>query len=167
VHASRIYNLARRMLSNEADVEDVTQEVLLRVVRKLDTFRGEAELTTGLHRVTVSAVLVRRRKQAVRACDRQQRVAAQRGRATVPKGAPADDEDALNHESWQFIERAIVRLPAPYRDAFVLADVHSLTNAEIGSLLKLSKAAVKSRIHRARLLLCDALAPYFARRSVG
>jgi RNA polymerase sigma-70 factor (ECF subfamily) len=85
----------------------------------------------------------------------------------VPKDAPAADENALNHESRQFIERAIVRLPAPYRDAFVLADVHNLTNAEIGSLLRLSKAAVKSRIHRARLLLCDALAPYFAGRSVG
>jgi RNA polymerase sigma-70 factor (ECF subfamily) len=144
----------------------VTQDVLLQVVRKLDTFRGDANLTTWLHRVTVNAVLVHRR-QAVRACERQQRVAAHRRRASVPKDAPAADEEALNHESRQLIERAIVELPATYRHAFVLADAHSITNAEIRSLLGLSKAAVKSRIHRARLLMCDALAPYFAERSVG
>src|SRR4051812_37622308 len=56
--APRVYNVARRMLGNEADAEDVTQEVLLQVVRKLDTFRGEAEITTWLHKVTVQAVRV-------------------------------------------------------------------------------------------------------------
>src|SRR5438445_13663130 len=54
-YAPRVYNLARRMLGNDADAEDVTQDVLLQVVRKLDTFRGEAALPTWLHRVTVNA----------------------------------------------------------------------------------------------------------------
>src|SRR6516162_8964788 len=62
----RVYNLARRMLGNDADAEDVTQDVLLQVVRKLDTFRGEANLTTWLHRVTVNAALAHRRKRANR-----------------------------------------------------------------------------------------------------
>src|SRR5262249_9985189 len=65
-HAPRIYNLARRILGNDADAEDVTQDVLLQVVRKLDTFRGEAALPTWLHRVTVNAALAHRRKRAVR-----------------------------------------------------------------------------------------------------
>src|SRR5436305_1921775 len=65
-HAPRVYNLARRMLGNDADAEDVTQDVLLRVVRKLDTFRGDANLTTWLHRVTVNAALEHRRKRATR-----------------------------------------------------------------------------------------------------
>src|SRR5438128_4815590 len=65
-HAPRVYNLARRMLGNDADAEDVTQDVLLQVVRKLDTFRGDASLTTWLHRVTVNAALARRRKRATR-----------------------------------------------------------------------------------------------------
>src|SRR5438132_13350215 len=63
-YAPRVYNLARRMLSNDADVEDVTQDVLLQVVRKLDTFRGESDFATWLHRVTVNAALVHRRKHA-------------------------------------------------------------------------------------------------------
>jgi RNA polymerase sigma factor (sigma-70 family) len=63
-HAPRVYNLARRMLGNESDAEDVTQDVMLQVVRKLDTFRGEAALSTWLHRVTVNAALAHRRKRA-------------------------------------------------------------------------------------------------------
>src|SRR5438874_3500189 len=65
-HAPRVYNLARRMLGNDADAEDVTQDVLLQVVRKLDTFRGDANITTWLHRVTVNAALAHRRKRATR-----------------------------------------------------------------------------------------------------
>src|SRR5215210_3263687 len=65
--APRVYNLARRMLGNDADAEDVTQDVLLQVVRKLDTFRGEAALPTWLHRVTVNAALAHREKRANRA----------------------------------------------------------------------------------------------------
>src|SRR5437868_1452059 len=65
-YAPRVYNLARRMLGNDADAEDVTQDVLLQVVRKLDTFRGEAAFPTWLHRVTVNAALAHRRKRAAR-----------------------------------------------------------------------------------------------------
>src|SRR5271170_547730 len=65
-HAPRVYHLARRMLGNDADAEDVTQDVLLQVVRKLDTFRGESAFPTWLHRVTVNAALAYRRKRAIR-----------------------------------------------------------------------------------------------------
>src|SRR5436305_12029386 len=65
-YAPRVYNLARRMLGNDADAEDVTQDVLLQVVRKLDTFRGESAFPTWLHRVTVNTALAHRRKRATR-----------------------------------------------------------------------------------------------------
>src|SRR5947207_12828045 len=65
-YSPRIYSLARRMLGNDADAEDVTQDVLLQVVRKLDTFRGEAAFPTWLHRVTVNAALAQRREKAAR-----------------------------------------------------------------------------------------------------
>src|SRR5881409_3962409 len=65
-HAPRVFNLARRMLGNDADAEDVTQDVLLQVVRKLDTFRGDANLTTWLHRITVNAALAHRARRARR-----------------------------------------------------------------------------------------------------
>jgi DNA-directed RNA polymerase specialized sigma24 family protein len=65
-YALRVYSLAMRMLGNTADAEDVTQEVLLQVVRKLDTFRGKSSLPTWLHRVTVNAALAHRRRQVRR-----------------------------------------------------------------------------------------------------
>src|SRR5437588_6728928 len=65
-YAPRIYHLTRRMLGNDADAEDVTQEVLIQVLRKLHTFRGEAALPTWLHRITVNAALAHRRRQARR-----------------------------------------------------------------------------------------------------
>ena len=64
--AARIYSLARNLLGSDADAEDITGEVLLRVVRRLHTFRGHSELTTWLHRVTVNEVLQLRRRRASR-----------------------------------------------------------------------------------------------------
>src|SRR5881275_2756295 len=115
-YAPRIYNLARRMLGNDADAEDVTQDVLLQVVRKLPTFRGEAAFPTWLHRVTVNTALSHRRRQAVR---------QDRGLATsfgvvgadepvaevAPDRLPGPEEQILSRETQQLIERAIDRLP--------------------------------------------------------
>jgi RNA polymerase sigma-70 factor (ECF subfamily) len=171
-HAPRIYNLARRMLSNEADVEDVTQEVLLQVVRKLDTFRGEAELTTWLHRVTVNACLVHRRRQAPQLARRisapvEQIAEEARQPGRRPANEPAPDRQAQDRETRRLIDQAILRLPDIYRDPFVLSDVEGLPNSEISTLLGLTLPAVKSRLHRARLLLRDALSPYFADQVPG
>jgi len=175
-YAPRIYNIARRLLGNDADAEDVTQDVLLQVVRKLHTFRGDAQLPTWLHRVTVNAALAHREKRA----NRQKRetstgneealeAAAMDGedaaggsvRLPRPGGSSTPDELALEAEQRRVIERAIGRLPEQFRDVYVLADVEGLPNAEIGDMLGLSVAAVKSRLHRARLRMRDLLAPHF------
>jgi RNA polymerase sigma-70 factor, ECF subfamily len=162
----RVYNLARRMLGNDADAEDVTQDVLLQVVRKLDTFRGESAFPTWLHRVTVNAALAHRRKRA----GRLEREVPDPLQHLLENGHPpgrvrhwavGPEQQALDRETQRLIEDAIARLPEIYRDVYVLADVEGLTNVEIGEMLGLSVAAVKSRLHRARLLMRDALSPHF------
>ena len=65
-YAPRVYNMARRMVRSDADAEDVTQDVLLQVVRKFPMFRGDSAFPTWLHRVTVNAALSHRRKRVVR-----------------------------------------------------------------------------------------------------
>ena len=157
-HAPRVYNLARRMLGNDADAEDVTQDVLLQVVRKLDTFRGESNVTTWLHRVTVNAALAHRRKRA----NREHREAhdpldlftehGYHARSVKPWSA-TPDRLALKRETTELIEKAISELPELYRDVYVLADVEGMANQDIGEMLGLSLAAVKSRLHRGRLLM--------------
>jgi RNA polymerase sigma-70 factor (ECF subfamily) len=170
-YAPRIFHLARRMLGNDADAEDVTQEVLLQVIRKLHTFRGDAALSTWLHRVTVNAALAHREKRA----NITQREGASTEEATLHtatedtrsvrlKAPPAHvtpDEVVLADEQRQLIESAMNKLPESYRDVYVLADVEGLPNQEIAELLGLSLAAVKSRLHRARLQMRELLAPHF------
>jgi RNA polymerase sigma-70 factor (ECF subfamily) len=168
--APRVYNLARRMLNSDADAEDVTQDVLLQVVRKLDTFRGESAFPTWLHRVTVNAALAHRRKRAGR---EEHEVSdpldhfLQNGHhhAPVARWAVGPEQQALDKETHQLIEQAIARLPALYRDVYVLADVEGLPNAEIGEMLGLGVPAVKSRLHRARLLMRNALARHFEEKT--
>jgi RNA polymerase sigma-70 factor (ECF subfamily) len=165
-HAPMVYNLARRMLGNDADAEDVTQDVLLQVVRKLDTFRGDSNLSTWLHRVTVNAALAHRRKRAQRAeheIHDPLNHFQENGHHShsVRPWSIAPEQEVLNHETNQLVEKAIAQLPEVYRDVYVLADVEGLPNADIGDMLELSLPAVKSRLHRARLLMRHALAPHF------
>lgn len=165
-YAPRIYNLARRMLGNDADAEDVTQDVLLQVVRKLDTFRGDSQISTWLHRVTVNAALAHRQKRANRqkhetgdAADDLLETAAPE--TAVKRWNVSPEDPVLAAEQHEVIENAIKQLPEPFRDVYLLADVEGLPNSEIGEMLGLSVAAVKSRLHRARMRMRDLLAPHF------
>ena len=166
-HAARVYHLARRLLSNDADAEDVTQEVLLQVLRKLHTFRGESSFPTWLHRITVNAALAYRRKVAARDERRVPDLGDEMFHGNGHHAKPirpwsvSPEQTALNRETQQQIERAIAGLPDGYREVYVLADVEVLSNAEIGEILELGLPAVKSRLHRARLMMRNALAPYF------
>jgi RNA polymerase sigma-70 factor (ECF subfamily) len=170
-HATKIYTLARHLLGYDADAEDITQEVLLQVVRKLDTFRHESEVSTWLHRVTVNAVLGHRRRCARRS-ERQMsesmdhvleeaRVVSLR----VPASPP--EQCVLDRESQVLLEEAIAAMPPLHRDVYVLADVEGLPSAAIAALLDVGVAAVKSRLHRARMFLRAALAPYFEKVHPG
>src|SRR5262249_12364215 len=151
--------------SNDADVEDVTQNVLLQVVRKLDTFRGESDLSTWLHRVTVNAALAHRRKQApqlAREASASLQEMEDRGRpvSSLSSRGEEPDRQLIGREMKEVIEEAVRGLPKQYRDPFVLSYLEEMPKAEIGKLLGLSVPAVKSRLHRARLLLRDALRPH-------
>src|SRR4051812_5805968 len=123
-YAPRVYSVARRMVASDFDAEDVTQDVLLQVIRKLPTFRGESSFPTWLHRVTVNAALTHRRRQAVRE-EKRQTLNGEHGEqavATATHSLPPDDLLA-DHETKQLIDRAIASLPPAYREVFVLADV--------------------------------------------
>jgi RNA polymerase sigma-70 factor (ECF subfamily) len=164
-YAPRIFSIAQRMLGNDADAEDVMQEVLLLVIRKLDTFRGESQLGTWLHRVTVNAALALRQKRHNRQKHEVSEIiddlAGTAPTAPMNRWSVSPDEPVLAAEQHELIENAIKTLPDPFRDVYVLADVEGLPNSEIADMLGLSLPAVKSRLHRARLRMRDALAPHF------
>jgi RNA polymerase sigma-70 factor, ECF subfamily len=164
-YAPRVFSVARSMVGSDFDAEDVTQDVLLQVVRKLPTFRGDAAFPTWLHRVTVNAALSYRRRQAVRqehGLDRsldahpETESTHASGRSELPP-----DDLLLSREAKAVIDQAIAGLPKMYRDVFLLADVEGLPNAEVGERLGMTLPAVKSRLHRARAMLREALTPHF------
>jgi len=165
-YAPRINALARHMLGNAADADDATQDVFVQVLRRLPTFRGESAFPTWLYRVTINTVLAYRRKRALwgrhRDLDPLMDLQAEGGHYhPVRPLLTGPEKTAVAHETHQLLEAAIARLPEIYRDVYVLADVEELPSTEVAELLGLNAPAVKSRLHRARLLLRRSLAPHF------
>jgi RNA polymerase sigma-70 factor (ECF subfamily) len=159
-YAPRVFNVARRMVSSDTDAEDITQDVLLQVVRKLPTFRGDAAFPTWLHRVTVNTALSHRRRQATR----QDHIRSATGgdQPLEVAGAELPPEGVVQSaETKRLLAQAIEQLPEAYRVVFVLADVEGLPNAEIADRLEMTLPAVKSRLHRARAMLRETLEPHF------
>jgi RNA polymerase sigma-70 factor (ECF subfamily) len=153
------------MVNSDTDAEDVTQEVLLQVVRKISEFRGDSSFATWLHRVAVNAALAHRRRQAIAQEHGLRNTLDVYGEGEPPSLTQGrfvtPDDQMMSRETTRLIESAISELPAVYRDVFVLSEVEGLPNADIAEQLGMSLAAVKSRLHRARAMLREVLAPHF------
>ena len=172
-HSNRVYRLAREITRNEADAQEVVQDVFLSVYRKIHTFEGRAALTSWLYRVTTNAALAKRRG---RRADHE--ISLESDLPTfLPDGHRAGDPAYLNadwsktpeaeilsQETREILRRAIDNLPDQYRVVLVLRDVEGLSNEEIAAIVGDSISAVKSRIHRARMVLRERLARHFGPR---
>jgi RNA polymerase sigma factor (sigma-70 family) len=152
-HADRVYRLAFRLSGNRADAEDLTQETFVRV------FKSLAEYTPGtfegwLHRITTNLFLdMVRRRQRIR-FDALPEDAGDRLASRAAGPEQTYDEMHLDPE----IQRALDELPADFRVAVVLCDLEQLSYEEIAATLGIKVGTVRSRIHRGRVLLRQALA---------
>jgi len=152
-HADRVYRLAYRLSGNRADAEDLTQETFVRVFRSLaqyspGTFEG------WLHRITTNLFLdMVRRRQRIR-FDALPEDAEDRLAGTDPGPEQTYHEMHLDPE----IEAALDALPPDFRVAVVLCDLEQLSYEEIAATLGIKVGTVRSRIHRGRVMLREALA---------
>jgi RNA polymerase sigma-70 factor (ECF subfamily) len=144
----KVFSTACRMVSNRADAEDITQDVFIKVFRKLGQFRGDAKLSTWIYRITVNACLDFRRRR--------------RRRETVPLDETVDVA-SVGMSVGRLIEHAIPDLPPGCREVFVLHDIQGLKHSEIAEALGITDGASKSQLHRARGLLRRKLAPFVER----
>jgi RNA polymerase sigma-70 factor, ECF subfamily len=158
-YGARAYRLAVRITGSEADAEEVVQEALWTVVRRVETFRGDAALGTWIHRITVNAAYdkVRRRRRRRREVPwddllTARNVEERRPRSVDDRSGQASDPTA-QIDLRSALTAAIDDLRAVDRTVFVLHDVDGMSNVDIAATLHLSVPAVKSRVHRARLLL--------------
>ena len=162
-YSARIFQLAMRHMKNREDAEEVTQDVLMKVHRKVHAFRGDSALSSWIYRITFNTAMSRlRNNKAARAADqeRERALAAGNGddeRPGTPRH-PADwsrmpDEQLLRTELRQAVAEAIEELPEIYRVPVVLRDIQGLTTEEASSRLKVKDQTLKSRLHRGRLML--------------
>ncbi len=159
-YQARVFRLAWRLTANEGDAADVLQETFLQVYRKLATFRGDSRFGTWLYRIATNAALMHRRTRSRRPSESLDaflpRFDENGLHAATPAElrAAADVEHALDRR--RLAEKALAavdRLPDTYREAFVLRDLEEMTTAQVAELLGLEPAAVRQRVHRARMML--------------
>jgi RNA polymerase sigma-70 factor, ECF subfamily len=158
-YGDRAYRLATRIIGNGQDAEEVVQDALWAVVRKIDSFRGESALGSWLFRIVVNGAYQKLRSRQNRrrdvSWDEVFPVFDEHRRHVMPMRdwSPHVNDPSVQRELRAALTVAIDLLPAAYRTVLVLRDVKGLSNFEIAGLLGLSVSAVKTRVHRARLFL--------------
>lgn len=165
-YGPRIHQLAFRYMKNWEDAEEVTQDVLMKVFRKIDAFRGDAALSSWIYRITFNTAMSRLRTgRAARMAEqlRQDSGAVEPG-ALAPQD-PADwssmaDDHVLRREMRERLIAALTELPEVYRTPVVLRDIQGLTTEEASAILRVKSQTLKSRLHRGRLILRQALAEF-------
>lgn len=144
----RVYSLCLRMLRNEAEAEDLTQEVFLQLHRKLHLFRGESSLSTWVHSVTVNQVLMfmrKRKKLRERECAIDDEPD---GGDVWINTLPAP---ARSPHTKMMLEAALEQMPDGYRNVLLLHDYHGFEHHEVGAILGFSAGTSKSQLHKARI----------------
>ena len=157
-HVNRVFSLCARMVADRLRAEELTQDVFVRAWEKLHLFRGESSFGTWLHRMAVNVVLNARKSEGRRQSRFEDSdednggvdaVASSSTSGTI--GMPLPPGDLLD------LEQAIGKLPPGARRVFILHDVEGYKHEEIAEMLGVTTGATKAQLHRARLLLREAL----------
>jgi RNA polymerase sigma-70 factor (ECF subfamily) len=168
LYSGKIYQLAFRYLRNKEDAEEVVQDVLYKVYRKVGAFRGDAALSSWIYRITFNTAMSRLRTakyQRSHAEDSNQASSdpdelQQRGRRDVADWSQMADEYVFRSQLRQRAFRAILALPAIYRAPVMLRDIQGMSTEEASAMLRVKDQTLKSRLHRGRLILRRQLAEF-------
>jgi len=165
-YSHRIFQLAMRHMKNREDAEEVTQDVLVKVYRKVHRFRGDAALSSWIYRITFNTAMSRLRTHKAEKAAQQERERVRRSadgleERRAPKH-PADwsrmpDDELLRSQLRQAVAAALSELPEIYRVPVVLRDIEGLTTEEASHRLQVKDQTLKSRLHRGRVMLRERL----------
>ncbi len=157
-HRDRVFNITYRMLGNRAEAEDVAQEVFITVFKTIESFREESKFSTWLYRVTVNHCK-NRIKYLARRHDRDKDELDETSQQTngaisgLPVRAAQPDKALASAQMEKLLQQAIADLDEDQRAVVILRDVEDLSIEEICEITGLPDGTVKSRLHRARLVL--------------
>lgn len=163
-YSEKAFHLATRISRNQADAEEIIQEVFLNVYRKIDKFEGKSAFSSWLYRITVNSALMKLRKKSKATC-----VSLDEDIYNIESICLGGQENnrskiaylSTRHELRAKLQEAIESLPKEYKTIFILRDVDGLSNKEVSEIVDVSVPAVKSRLHRARILLKKRLLNYY------
>jgi len=164
MYERRVFSLLLRLVGRRDEAEDLAQEVFVQVFKAIGSFRGESKLSTWVFRIAVNLSKNRTKYLARRRADSRddldsvsedEHALVGEGRTSSSVDRPDDLVSGMQLEI--IVERAIAGLEPEFREVLVLRDVEDLTYDEIAEITGLADGTVKSRIHRARLQLKDAV----------
>ncbi|MGE0704380.1 MAG: RNA polymerase sigma factor [Vicinamibacterales bacterium] len=163
--SARIYQLALRYLRNREDAEEVTQDVLYKVYRKVGEFRGDAALSSWIYRITFNTAMSRLRTASYQRSQQKSDQIASTADGQTSRNDPADwsdmaDEQVFRAEMRKRVIQAILDLPPIYREPVMLRDIQGLSTEEASKRLHVKDQTLKSRLHRGRLILRRQLADF-------
>ena len=155
---------ARRLLRSEEDARDVVQDALLSAFRSIDSFQGDAKLSTWLQRIAINAALMKlrsRQRKPEQSIEELLPAFVEDGHTMHAASEWRSAEEGLaRQELCGVVQRCIDQLPEIYRTVLILRDIEDLDTEPTAQLLGLSPGAVKVRLHRARLALRGLLDPH-------
>lgn len=157
-----VYRMALSFMKNEADAEDVAQEAFLNAFRNLANFRGQAKFSTWLISITLNAARDRLRRQKLARMDSLDETPEEGGHvspALLRDWREVPSEALERQEIREMLREAIGSLAPLYREVVLLRDVEELSVEETALALTISVPSVKTRLHRARIMLQKVLAP--------
>lgn len=164
-HESRVYTLALNMLRNPGDAEDVLQETFISALHGLKSFRGDSSFSTWLYRIAYNATLMKLRKPATAV---SLDAALEGPESEIPRELTDwthdPESELLNQEAREMMQEAVETLSSPLRSVFVLRELDGLSTEETASVLDVSIQVVKTRLHRARMILRNHLSEYYRAR---
>ena len=163
-YRDKVYRLSFKILRHEEDAAEALQDAFLSAYRGLKSFKVESTFSTWLYRIATNASLMKYRKRREGHVSLEQSQNTDEGAETlqIPDWSTQPLKELLDSETREVMDEGIQRLPEELRTVFILRDIEDLSNAQVAQILDLTVAAVKSRLHRARIALRDRLTRYFA-----
>jgi len=154
-HNQKLYRLARSIVRNDSEAEDIVQETYVTAFAHLGTFRGEASLATWLSRIAINEALGRLRKRRRQTALISDEPAGDAHIIPFPLNAGSDDPERTmaQRQILALVEQATDALPDVYRTVFVARVIEGLSLEETADLLRIKPQTVKTRLHRARALV--------------
>ena len=165
-YKDKVYRLSFKILRHEEDASEALQDSFLSAYRGLKNFKAESTFSTWLYRIATNASLMKYRKRRDHHFSLDQPMGREEDGEPlqIPDWSTQPVQELLDSETREIMEEGVDRLSEELRTVFVLRDIEGLSNAEVAEVLDLSVAAVKSRLHRARIELRERLSRYFADR---